>query len=82
MFELVIAGFVARTRAPFKFFPRTKSRTGFTECLAHHDGGSTFVTDGNPLCGTAPTSTKEALMNSSKPMALLKKLSDLTSVRI
>src|ERR1044072_8497387 len=42
-----ISGFKVRTRAPRRFSPRTKSLTGRIVCLAHHDGGSTFVTEGD-----------------------------------
>src|SRR5690242_19007178 len=41
------SGFMAVTRAPRRFDPRTKSLTGLIVCLAHHDGGSTFVTVGD-----------------------------------
>src|ERR1051326_8555556 len=40
------SGFKDRTFAPVRFAPRTSSRTGLIVCLAHHDGGSTFVTEG------------------------------------
>src|ERR1051326_2719111 len=40
------SGFKERTFAPVRFAPRTSSRTGLIVCLAHHDGGSTFVTEG------------------------------------
>src|SRR5215510_5103687 len=39
-------GFSERTFAPLRFVPRTSRRTGLIVCLAHHDGGSTFVTEG------------------------------------
>src|SRR6185503_6735387 len=47
------SGFKERTVAPFMFLPRTSSRTGLIVCLAHHDGGSTCVTEG--VCPTADT---------------------------
>jgi hypothetical protein len=51
--EVSVAAFVALTRASRRFFPRTSSRTGLILWCAHHDGGSTLVTDGVPVCGEA-----------------------------
>src|SRR5689334_21306289 len=39
-------GFKERTFAPLRFVPRTSRRTGLIVCVVHHDGGSTFVTEG------------------------------------
>src|SRR6266850_1559598 len=44
--EVWIACCVARTCAPVKFLPRTRSRTGLIVWPAHQDGGSTLVTEG------------------------------------
>src|SRR6185503_14871874 len=41
-----ISGFKGVICAPRRFLPRTRSRTGLIVCFAHHEDGSTFVTDG------------------------------------
>src|SRR4051812_45852991 len=45
-FDARNSGFIEVTFAPRRFVPRTSSLTGLIECLAHHEGGSTFVTEG------------------------------------
>src|ERR1044072_857245 len=47
------------TRAPRRFAPRTSNLTGLIVCLAHHDGGSTLVTDG--VCAKPETQNKKII---------------------
>src|SRR6266487_4336045 len=44
--EVCVAKSNERTRAPTRFLPCTRSRTGLIVCLAHQEGGSTLITDG------------------------------------
>src|SRR5215212_767190 len=53
------SGFREVTFAPRRLAPRTSSLTGLIVCLAHQEGGSTFVTEG--FCATADaTKNKKA----------------------
>src|SRR5262245_41953012 len=53
------SGFKERTVAPVRFVPRTSRRTGLILCLAHHDGGSTFVTVG--FCAYAKVKQRKTI---------------------
>src|SRR5260370_16454249 len=56
--EVLIVGSVERTRAPVRFSPRTRSRTGLIVWPAHHHGGSTLVIDGAMAAKTAELQAK------------------------